>query len=188
MAHLLEGSVQRVSNRVRVNAQLIDARNDAHCGHKLTIAIGRCFAIQTEIAKAIADQLRAKLSPAEKSAIEQRPTNDVAAFDLYSPRQKPNVNQGLHARSQPKAQRSRQILLNQALQRDPSFFVASASSSAHTTSSTHGSRSHSGKAGAQAGDAVEAAIRLRPEAASLTWCGPSICTMAIVTTTALEEN
>ena len=85
VAHLLEGSVQRVANRVRVNAQLIDARNDAHLwAQTYDRDLADVFAIQSEIAKAIADQLQAKLSPAEKSAIEQRPTNDVAAFDLYS--------------------------------------------------------------------------------------------------------
>ena len=77
--------MQRVANRVRVNAQLIDARNDAHLwAQTYDRDLADVFAIQSEISKAIADQLQAKLSPAEKSAIEQRPTNDVAAFDLYS--------------------------------------------------------------------------------------------------------
>ena len=71
----MEGSVQRVSNRVRVNAQLIDARNDAHLwAQTYDRDLADVFAIQSEIAKAIADQLQAKLSPAEKNAIEQRPT------------------------------------------------------------------------------------------------------------------
>src|SRR5439155_18747563 len=75
VAHLLEGSVQRANNRVRVNAQLIDTRNDAHLWaqtYDRELADG--FAIPSEIAKAIADQLQAKLSPKEKSAIEQAPT------------------------------------------------------------------------------------------------------------------
>src|SRR6202011_665308 len=85
VAHLLEGSVQRAANRVRVNAQLIDARNDAHLwAQTYDRDLADVFAIQSEIAKKIADQLRAKLSPTEKNAIEQRPTADVTAFDLYS--------------------------------------------------------------------------------------------------------
>src|SRR5256714_9430519 len=85
VAHLVEGSVQRVSNRVRVNAQLIDARNDAHLwAQTFDRDLADVFAIQSEIAKAIADQLQAKLSPAEKNAIEQRPTTDLVAFDLYT--------------------------------------------------------------------------------------------------------
>src|SRR3989440_9241423 len=85
VAHLLEGSVQRAANRVRVNAQLIDARTDAHLwAETYDRDLADVFAIQSEIAKAIADQLQAKLSPNEKKAIEQPPTKDVAAFDLYT--------------------------------------------------------------------------------------------------------
>ena len=85
VAHLVEGSVQKVANRVRVNAQLINARNDAHLwAQTYDRDLADVFAIQSEIAKAIADQLQAKLSPAEKNAIEQRPTSDIAAFELYS--------------------------------------------------------------------------------------------------------
>src|SRR5436190_2505789 len=85
VAHVVEGSVQRAANKVRVNAQLIDARNDHHeWAENYDRPIDDVFAIQSEIAKAIADQLQAKLSPAEKKAIEQRPTADVVAFEQYS--------------------------------------------------------------------------------------------------------
>ena len=98
VAHLVEGSVQRVSNRVRVNAQLIDARNDAHLwAQTYDRDLADVFAIQSEIAKAIADQLQAKLSPAEKNAIEQRPTTDVAAFELYSRAKDLILNTGFSA-------------------------------------------------------------------------------------------
>ena len=76
VAHLVEGSVQRVSNRVRVNAQLIDARNDAHLwAQTYDRDLADVFAIQSEIAKAIADQLQAKLSPAEKSCYRAAPND-----------------------------------------------------------------------------------------------------------------
>src|SRR5438034_4106483 len=85
VAHVVEGSVQRAANKVRVIAQLIDARNDAHLwAQTYDRDLADVFAIQSEIAKAIADQLQAKLSPNEKKAIEQPPTTDLAAFDLYS--------------------------------------------------------------------------------------------------------
>ena len=124
VAHLVEGSVQKVANRVRVNAQLIDARNDAHLwAQTYDRDLADVFAIQSEIAKAIADQLQAKLSPAEKSAIEQRPTTDVAAFELYSRAKDLILNTGFSAiRAQ--NVRSGIDLLNQALSRDPSFFPA----------------------------------------------------------------
>src|SRR5438105_555693 len=85
VAHVVEGSVQRAANKVRVIAQLIDARTDAHLwAQTYDRDLADVFAIQSEIAKAIADQLQAKLSPNEKKAIEQPPTTDLAAFDLYS--------------------------------------------------------------------------------------------------------
>src|SRR5438094_103521 len=85
VAHVVDGSVQRAANKVRVNAQLIDARNDAHLwAQTYDRDLADVFAIQSEIAKAIADQLQTKLSPNEKKAIEQPPTTDLAAFDLYS--------------------------------------------------------------------------------------------------------
>src|SRR5207247_2911431 len=85
VANIDEGSVQRAGNRVRVSAQLIDARNDVHLwAERYDRPLDDVFAIQSEIAKAIADQLQAKLSPSEKVAIEQSPTADLAAFDLYT--------------------------------------------------------------------------------------------------------
>src|SRR5882724_9892502 len=85
VAHVVEGSVQRAANKIRVIAQLIDARNDTHLwAQTYDRDLADVFAIQSEIAKAIADQLQAKLSPNEKKAIEQPPTTDLAAFDLYS--------------------------------------------------------------------------------------------------------
>ena len=84
VSHVLEGSVQRFGNRVRVSAQLIDARNDIHIwAEKYERDLADVFAIQSEIAEAIADRLRAKLSPQEKSAIKERPTSDIASYDLY---------------------------------------------------------------------------------------------------------
>src|SRR6478672_8555354 len=68
VAHVVEGSVQRSGNRVRVNAQLVDARTDRHVwGQTYDRNLADVFAIQSEIAKAIADQLQAKLSPSEKT-------------------------------------------------------------------------------------------------------------------------
>jgi TolB-like protein/Flp pilus assembly protein TadD len=84
VAHVLEGSVQRLANRVRVNAQLIDARTDAHLwAERYDRDLADVFAIQSEIAQKIADQLQAVLSPKEKAAIAAKPTNNIAAYDLY---------------------------------------------------------------------------------------------------------
>jgi TolB-like protein len=73
VAHVVEGSVQRSGNRVRVNAQLVDVRTDQHLwGQTYDRDLADVFAIQSEIAKSIADQLEAKLSPIEKDAIRAR--------------------------------------------------------------------------------------------------------------------
>ncbi|TMJ55095.1 MAG: tetratricopeptide repeat protein [Alphaproteobacteria bacterium] len=84
VAHVVEGSVQRAANKVRVIAQLIDARTDAHLwAQTYDRDLADVFAIQSEIAKAIADQLQAKLSRAEQQAISDRPTQNVEAYDAY---------------------------------------------------------------------------------------------------------
>ena len=94
VAHLLEGSVQRAANRVRVNAQLIDARTNAHLwAQTYDRDLADVFAIQSEIAKAIAEQLQAKLSANEKREIERPATSDISAFDLYTAR-KPSSSDG----------------------------------------------------------------------------------------------
>ena len=163
VAHLVEGSVQRVSNRVRVNAQLIDARNDAHLwAQTYDRDLADVFAIQSEIAKAIADQLQAKLSPAEKNAIEQRPTTDIAAFELYSRAKDLILNTGFSAMASQNL-RSGIDLLNQALARDPSFFAAQCQL-AYAHDSLYGLNEHTPERRALADAAVEGAFRLRPAA------------------------
>jgi TolB-like protein len=84
VAHVVEGSVQRAANRVRVSAQLIDAKTDAHLwAISYDRPLGDVFAIQSDIAKAIAGQLQAKLSPSQASALAAPPTRDTEAYDLF---------------------------------------------------------------------------------------------------------
>ena len=83
VTYLLEGSVQRTKDRVRVTAQLIDSRSDDHqWAETYDRGLADIFAIQTEIAQAITRQLAAKLSPREQAAIESS-SRDIRAFDLY---------------------------------------------------------------------------------------------------------
>src|SRR6202008_4062807 len=84
VANLLEGSVQKTKNQVRVNVQLIRAANDSHLweetfDRKLT----DIFSVESEVAKAIADQLRAKLTGQEEQVIAARPTDNPEAYDAY---------------------------------------------------------------------------------------------------------
>jgi TolB-like protein/Tfp pilus assembly protein PilF/predicted Ser/Thr protein kinase len=152
VAHVVEGSVQRAGNRVRINAQLIDARTDRHLwGQTYDRDLADVFAIQSEIAKTIADQLQAKLSPSEKNAIERPPTSDISAFDLYTRAKKA---EGLE----------KVDLLTQAVARDPSFFDAY-----FELARAHGwlyflGVDHTSARLALAEAALQAASRLRPDA------------------------
>src|SRR5438105_299276 len=84
VAHILEGTVRRSGKRVRVNAQLIDARTDAHIwADTFDREITDLFVLQSELAEQIANALRANLSPAEKASMQMHPTADLDAYDLY---------------------------------------------------------------------------------------------------------
>src|SRR6266581_4234895 len=124
VASVVEGAVQRAGNRVRVSAQLIDARTDTHIwSEHYHRPLDDVFAIQSEIAKAIADHLQANLSPSEKNAIARPPTSDISAFDLYT--RAKNLYLTAFGSSTTKADLLQVIdLLNQAVARDPAFFDA----------------------------------------------------------------
>jgi len=164
VTHVLEGSVQRAGNKVRVNAQLIKARTDGHeWAENYDRPIDDVFAIQSEIAKAIADQLQAKLSPKEKSAIEQPPTADVAAFDLYSRAKNLMLSTSFSALAAKNVEQAIS-LLNQAVARDPSFFLAYCQLSlAHDQQYFLTGSDHTPARLAMAQSALDAALRLRPD-------------------------
>src|SRR5438128_807306 len=164
VVHLLEGSVQRAANRVRVNAQLIDARNDAHLwAQTYDRDLADVFAIQSEIAKAIADQLQAKLSPSEINAIERAPTADVTAFDLYTQAKTLLLNTSFSAKGLSNMLQAVD-LLNRAIARDPSFFQAyCVLASAHDSIYFLGNE-HTPARLAAAEAAIESASRMRPDA------------------------
>jgi TolB-like protein/Tfp pilus assembly protein PilF len=164
VAHLLEGSVQRAANKIRVNAQLIDARTDAHLwAQTYDRDLADVFAIQSEIAKAIAEQLQAKLSPNEKAAIEKAPTTNLAAFDLYTRGKTLLLSLGFTNNFQQILQQAVE-LLNQAVARDPAFFEAY-----YQLAYAHGYAyalfgDHTPARLALAEAALQAATRLRPDA------------------------
>src|SRR5437763_15497839 len=84
VAHILEGSVQKQGDRVRVNVQLIKAANDSHLwADSYDRNLIDIFSVESEVAKTIADQLRAKLSGREEQVIATRPTDKPDAYDAY---------------------------------------------------------------------------------------------------------
>jgi serine/threonine-protein kinase len=164
VAHLLEGSVQRAGGKVRVNAQLIDARTDGHLWAQVyDRPLDDVFAIQSEIAKAIADQLQAKLSPSEKTAIEQLPTSDVTAFDLYSRAKTLLLTTSFSAQAKPNLLQAAD-LLNQAVARDPQFFLAYCQLAYTHDNLYFLGLDHTPARLALAEAAIQIALRLRPDA------------------------
>src|SRR5882724_5087434 len=122
VGHVVEGTVQRAANRVRVTAQLIDAKTDTHLWvQSYDRPLDDVFAIQTDIAKAIAIQLQAKLSPAEKAAIGQPPTTNLIAYDRYLRAKKLGAVQTGRI---PGDMREVTRLLDQAVAYDPIFLLA----------------------------------------------------------------
>jgi len=163
VAHVVEGSVQRSGNRVRVNAQLVDARTDRRLwGQIYDRELADVFVIQSDIAKSIAGELDAKLSPNEKSAIERPPTSDINAYDLYS-RAKLILLTNFRNDERAKLLEAAD-LLNQAVAHDPSFFeVYCQLAQAHDLLYFDG-HDHTPARLALAEAAIREAFRLRPDA------------------------
>jgi TolB-like protein/Tfp pilus assembly protein PilF len=164
VAHVLEGSVKRSANRVRVSAQLIDARNDTHLwAEKYDRELADVFAIQSEIAQKIADQLQAKLSPKEKAAIAERLTRDLAAYDLFL-RAKERIYDGDVNPSRLREDLFKAVqLLDQALARDPAFLVAQCQLAYAHDEIYWMNYDHTETRLALADTSVRAAVRLQPD-------------------------
>jgi serine/threonine-protein kinase len=125
VSHVVEGSVERAGGRVRVSAQLIDARSDTHLwAEHYDRDVADVFAVQTEIAQKIANQLQAKLSPAEKAAIVERPTSDVVAYAYYTKAKEIDIYTNWEGAENEKAANQKVELLEKATQRDPNFALA----------------------------------------------------------------
>jgi serine/threonine protein kinase/TolB-like protein len=164
VSHVVEGSVQRAGGRIRVTAQLIDARSDEHLwAEHYDRDFADVFAIQSEIAQQIADQLRTKLSPAEKAAITDRPTADLVAYALYTKAK--TMDSDSNNWDWEKLSNQQAELLEKATQRDPNFalaYCALAKTQIDLSSLTQDpslSRAHLDLAK----KAAEAAVRVRPD-------------------------
>jgi serine/threonine-protein kinase len=122
VSHVLEGSVRRTGTHLRLNAQLIETRTDTHVwAEQYDRDLNDLFAIQSEIAQKVAQRLNAKVTSAEKLAIEGKPTTDLVAFELYS---RANDIWGISGWATKEDVLQVIDLLNQAVARDPSFFKA----------------------------------------------------------------
>jgi TolB-like protein/Tfp pilus assembly protein PilF len=123
VATVLEGSVQKAADKVRVNVQLIDARADSHLWAKTYDRdLADVFAIQSEVAQEIADSLKAKLSPAEANTVASAPTKDTQAYDLFLKGEFEQRAANSNFRSESFDQATRWY--QQAISRDPNFALA----------------------------------------------------------------
>jgi len=122
VAHILEGSVQKRGDAVRVNVRLVKAANESHLwadtfDRKLT----DIFSVESEVAKAIADQLRAKLSGQEEQVIAAKPTDNVEAYDAYLRGLAYTLKTGTNT---PAYYLAAQKYLREAVRLDPKFALA----------------------------------------------------------------
>jgi TolB-like protein len=126
VAHVLEGSVRKVAGRIHVTAQLIDTRTEAETwAEKYDRDIADVFQIQSDISQAIVTQLKAALSPAEKAAIEEKPTQDKEAYDLYLRARELVYGQYDNLARTVQDNATKAIpLLESAIARDPKFTLA----------------------------------------------------------------
>jgi TolB-like protein/Tfp pilus assembly protein PilF len=163
VSYVIEGTVQRSEERVRVNAKLIDAKTDTQLwGQSYDRELADVFAIENELAQQIVTQLKSKLSPREKAAMEQKPTADLAAHDLYI-RAKTLIAASLYSTPQAESLFEAVRLLNQAIERDPAFAPAYYQLAHAHDKLYFGGADHTPARLAMADEAIQSLTRLRPD-------------------------
>jgi serine/threonine-protein kinase len=164
VSHVVEGTVRRANDKVHVNAELVDARTDTHVwAEEYDRDVNEVFVIESDVAQSVANKLRAKVSVREKIAMQERPTSDLVAYDLYM--RAKNLVLRASGRSTGRADLLEAVdLLNQAVARDPLFLQAySQLASAHDHLYSL-NLDHTSTRLALAEAAIQAAFRLRPDA------------------------
>ena len=159
VATILEGSVRRADSRVRIVSQLIDARTDEHIwAETYDRELKDIFAIQSDVAQQIAQALKATLSPEEKERIEQKPTDNLEAYDYYL--------QGREYEARSYEKRDLEIaieLFEKAVRADPNFAEAFASLSRQHCRMYWYGHDRSPERLARAKEAIDKALNLKPD-------------------------
>ena len=162
VVHVLEGTVQRAGGRVRVSAQLIDARTDSHLwAERYDRDVADVFGIESELAGKIVAQLQAKISPSEKAAIEQKPTTDLVAHDLYI-QAKTLIATSAFSTPARESLTEAVSLLNQTIEHDPAFALAYYQLAQAHDQFYFGGADHTPARLALADAAIQSLTRLRP--------------------------
>ena len=163
VSHVLEGSARRSGDRIHLNAQLIDTRTDTHVWvEQYDRDVNDLFTVQSEIAQKVAQHLHAKLSASEQASVEERPTQDLVAYDFYVravsmiyTAQVPEESLGIDTE---KSVSEAVDLLNKAVARDPNFFLAYCQ-----LAFAHDLIGDTPERLALAKSAIDSAFRLRPD-------------------------
>jgi TolB-like protein/predicted Ser/Thr protein kinase len=163
VSHVLEGSARRSGDRLHLNAQLIDTRTDTHVwAEEYDRNLNDLFTVQSEIAQKVAQHLHAKLSASEQASVEERPTQDLVAYDFYVravsmiyTAQVPEESLGIDTE---KSISEAVDLLNKAVARDPNFFLAYCQ-----LAFAHDLIGDTPERLALAKSAIDSAFRLRPD-------------------------
>jgi TolB-like protein/cytochrome c-type biogenesis protein CcmH/NrfG len=165
VAYIVEGSMQRAGDRLRINATLIDARTDAHIwAETYDRTAADLFAIQSDLAQSIVTQLKAKLSPKQKAEIEERPTKDLVAFELYL-QAKAIIDSYINATDVRAALLQALKSLDESIQRDPNFVSAYCYTARANDLLYFFDLDPTPERISLADAAVKAALRLRPDSA-----------------------
>jgi serine/threonine protein kinase/tetratricopeptide (TPR) repeat protein len=166
VSHVLEGSVRRAGTHLRLNAQLIDTRTDTHVwAEQYDRNLNDLFAIQSEVAQKVAERLHAKLSASEKVSVEEKPTQDLVAYDSYvralsiinNAEVESLVAAGLVDLSDAVE------LLSKAVARDPNFFLAYCQLAFAHDLIYQQNKDHTPGRLDLAKSAIDSAFRLRPD-------------------------
>jgi TolB-like protein/tetratricopeptide (TPR) repeat protein len=164
VAFILEGSVRQSGEKVRISVQLTDARSGAPAWEKsYERDLADVFAIQSDVVQQILSRLQATVSPKEKAAIDERPTKDLIAYGLYVRAKALVATISLNAQINEKL-REAVSLLDQAIARDPDFFLAYCQLAAAHNYLYFFGLDHTPARLALADGALKTIIRLRPDA------------------------
>jgi serine/threonine protein kinase/Flp pilus assembly protein TadD len=165
VSHVLEGTVRRSGDNVHINAQLVDTRTDMHIwAEEYHRDLNDVFAIETELAQSLANRLRATLSASEKLAMQERPTKDLAAYDLYIRAKTLMASaNGQLASTEYESLSEAVRLLNQAVERDPAFALAYYQLAEVHDRLYFGGTDHTPAELAMADPAIQSLTRLRPD-------------------------
>src|SRR6184192_2357169 len=164
VSHVLEGSARRSGDRIHLNAQLIDTRTDTHVwAEEYDRNLNDLFAIQAEIAQRVAERLHAKVTASEKASIEERPTQDLVAYDFYVRAVSLIYNAQLPSQSNFVDRSEAVDLLNKAIARDPNFFLAYCQLAFAHDLIYQQETDHTPARLAMAKAAIDSAFRVRPD-------------------------